>query len=92
MNTATTTSRKTARTPSAPASTTIASPEAIQKTLRKVFGLKRLRPGQLDVVQRVLQGASTLAVMPTGAGKSLCYQLPALLLPGTTVVVSPWSR
>lgn len=61
----------------------------IQKTLRQVFGLQRLRPGQLDVVQRVLQGHSTLAVMPTGAGKSLCYQLPALLLPGTTVVVSP---
>ena len=65
------------------------SPERVQKTLRKVFGLKRLRPGQSDVVERVLQGCSTLAVMPTGAGKSLCYQLPAVLLPGTTVVVSP---
>ena len=61
----------------------------IDTTLRKVFGLKRLRPGQLEVIQRVLQGTSALAVMPTGAGKSLCYQLPALLLPGTTVVVSP---
>ncbi len=61
----------------------------IDTTLRKVFGLKRLRPGQLEVIERVLQGTNTLAVMPTGAGKSLCYQLPALLLPGTTVVVSP---
>ena len=65
------------------------SPAAIRKTLREVFGLQRLRPLQLDVMQQVLQGISTLAVMPTGAGKSLCYQLPALLLPGTTVVVSP---
>ncbi|RYF67802.1 MAG: ATP-dependent DNA helicase RecQ, partial [Comamonadaceae bacterium] len=66
-----------------------ASIEKIQETLRKVFGLKRLRPRQLAVMQRALRGTNTLAVMPTGAGKSLCYQLPALLLPGTTVVVSP---
>lgn len=67
----------------------VADIDTIRKTLRKVFRLKQLRPGQLDVIQRVLLGSSTLAVMPTGAGKSLCYQLPALLLPGTTVVVSP---
>ncbi|MET1114524.1 MAG: RecQ family ATP-dependent DNA helicase, partial [Comamonas sp.] len=65
------------------------SSSPIDTTLRKVFGLKRLRPGQLEVIERVLQGTSTLAVLPTGAGKSLCYQLPAVLLPGTTVVVSP---
>jgi ATP-dependent DNA helicase RecQ len=57
--------------------------------LRDTFGLSRLRPGQATVIERVLGGASTLAVMPTGAGKSLCYQLPALLLEGRTVVVSP---
>jgi ATP-dependent DNA helicase RecQ len=61
----------------------------IQTTLRRSFGLKRLRDGQQAVIQRVLQGRNTLAVMPTGAGKSLCYQLPALLLPGRTLVVSP---
>jgi ATP-dependent DNA helicase RecQ len=66
-------------------------PEAkrIGQVLTRVFGLKRLRAGQLDVVQRALRGVNTLAVMPTGAGKSLCYQLPALLLEGATVVVSP---
>ncbi|MDB5930221.1 MAG: recombinase RecQ [Polaromonas sp.] len=61
----------------------------IQATLKNTFGLKRLRDGQETVIHRVLDGHNTLAVMPTGAGKSLCYQLPALLLPGRTVVVSP---
>ncbi|ANH67517.1 ATP-dependent DNA helicase RecQ [Mitsuaria sp. 7] len=53
------------------------------------FGLRVWRPGQKDVIDRVLRGLNTLAVMPTGAGKSLCYQLPAALLPGRTIVVSP---
>jgi ATP-dependent DNA helicase RecQ len=61
----------------------------VRATLRKRFGLSRLRPGQERVIARVLRGEPTLAVMPTGAGKSLCYQLPAVLLPGRTVVVSP---
>jgi ATP-dependent DNA helicase RecQ len=61
----------------------------LRSVLRDVFGIERLRPGQQDVIDRVLAGRRTLAVMPTGAGKSLCYQLPALLLPGRTVVVSP---
>jgi ATP-dependent DNA helicase RecQ len=57
--------------------------------MREVFGHRRLRPGQEEVIRSVLSGRDTLAIMPTGAGKSLCYQLPALHLPGTTVVVSP---
>jgi ATP-dependent DNA helicase RecQ len=57
--------------------------------LRETFGHKGLRPGQREVIDHVLAGRDTLAVMPTGAGKSLCYQLPALQLKGTTVVVSP---
>jgi len=61
----------------------------VQRTLRNVFGLRTLREGQREVIARVLEGRSTLAVMPTGAGKSLCYQLPAILLEGRTVVVSP---
>jgi ATP-dependent DNA helicase RecQ len=60
-----------------------------RSVLRDTFGLARLRPGQSAVIERVLTGRSTLAVMPTGAGKSLCYQLPALLLQGRTVVISP---
>ncbi|APW40590.1 recombinase RecQ [Rhodoferax koreense] len=61
----------------------------IRDALRRGFGLQRMRTGQREVIERVLDGRHTLAVMPTGAGKSLCYQLPALLLPGKTVVVSP---
>ncbi|MGM9491744.1 RecQ family ATP-dependent DNA helicase [Ideonella sp. YS5] len=62
----------------------------IAQTLRSVFGLKALRPGQRQVMDRALSGRSTLAVMPTGAGKSLCYQLPACLMEqGRTLVVSP---
>jgi len=53
------------------------------------FGFDAFRPGQEQVVEALLAGRSALAVFPTGAGKSLCYQLPALLLEGTTVVVSP---
>src|ERR687889_511347 len=53
------------------------------------FGLSEFRPGQREVIESVVGGRDTVAIMPTGAGKSLCYQLPALHLPGTTVVVSP---
>jgi ATP-dependent DNA helicase RecQ len=61
----------------------------MKRTLRDVFNLDNLRPGQAEVMRYVLEGENTLAIMPTGAGKSLCYQLPTLHLPGTTVVVSP---
>src|SRR3954469_24116053 len=57
--------------------------------MRGTFGLEEFRPGQQDVINSIVAGRDTLAVMPTGGGKSLCYQLPALHLPGTTVVVSP---
>jgi ATP-dependent DNA helicase RecQ len=61
----------------------------MRRTLRQTFGLDKLRQGQAEVIRSVLEGNNTLAIMPTGAGKSLCYQLPSLHLPGTTVVVSP---
>ncbi len=63
-------------------------PEALD-ALHATFGFSAFRGVQHDVVSRVLAGQSTLAVMPTGAGKSLTYQLPAVMLPGTCVVISP---
>ena len=60
-----------------------------EKALRRVFGFEHFRGVQRDVVERVLAGRSTLAVMPTGAGKSLTYQLPATMLQGTCIVISP---
>src|SRR3954464_6534797 len=57
--------------------------------MRRVFGVDDFRPGQEEVIRSVMRARDTLAVMPTGSGKSLCYQLPGLELEGTTVVVSP---
>ena len=57
--------------------------------LRRVFGFDRFRPGQAEIVAAILAGRDVLAIMPTGGGKSLCYQLPALAREGVTVVVSP---
>jgi len=59
------------------------------ETLRRYFGYEDFRPGQEPVVLCLLSGRDVLAVMPTGAGKSICYQVPCLMLPGITVVVSP---
>src|SRR5512140_2560935 len=61
----------------------------LKRTMRRIFGVEAFRPGQEDVIRAVLDGRDTLAIMPTGAGKSLCYQLPGLHLKGTTIVVSP---
>ncbi|MEM6585848.1 MAG: ATP-dependent DNA helicase RecQ, partial [Pseudomonadota bacterium] len=57
--------------------------------LQTTFGYADFRGKQAEVIERVLRGANTLALMPTGAGKSLCYQLPALVRPGTAIVISP---
>ena len=58
-------------------------------TLQKYFGYAAFRDGQREVVEKILNGENILAAFPTGYGKSLCYQLPALMLPGITVIVSP---
>src|SRR4030095_5014682 len=57
--------------------------------LHDVFGYTSFRPGQDEIIDLVLGGENVLAVMPTGSGKSLCYQIPALLLERPTIVVSP---
>lgn len=62
---------------------------SVRAGLHDVFGHRNFRPGQHAVIESILARHNTLAIMPTGSGKSLCYQLPALALPGMTVVVSP---
>ncbi|MDR0877477.1 MAG: DNA helicase RecQ [Treponema sp.] len=59
------------------------------KILEDFFGFRSFRPGQEETIDAILAGRDVLAIMPTGAGKSLCYQIPALLLPGLTIVISP---
>ena len=60
-----------------------------QEILKQYFGYDSFRPGQDELVQAILSGRDTLGIMPTGAGKSICYQVPALALPGLTLVISP---
>ena len=61
----------------------------LTRRLWKHFGLRQFRPGQERAVRSALEGRDTLVLMPTGSGKSLCFQLPALAMSGTTIVVSP---
>jgi ATP-dependent DNA helicase RecQ len=66
-----------------------AAPDPLELTLSRIFGLPAFRLMQRDAIEAVMSGRDTLVVMPTGGGKSLCYQLPATLLSGVTLVVSP---
>src|SRR5687767_14321919 len=70
-------------------STLNATDPSLQAELKRHFGFDAFKPGQEAVLRDVLAGRDVIAVMPTGDGKSLCFQLPALLRPGVTVVVSP---
>jgi len=65
------------------------SRKGLTTKLREHFGFRRFRPGQEKVVRSALSGRDTLALMPTGSGKSLCFQLPGLVMEGSTVVISP---
>ena len=60
-----------------------------EEALKVLFGYEAFRPGQKEVIDNILSGRDVFAVMPTGAGKSVCYQIPAMLLPGITIVISP---
>lgn len=61
----------------------------LESLLKQYFGYTSFRPGQHEVIQTLLDGRDCLAIMPTGAGKSICFQLPALMMPGVTLVISP---
>ena len=63
--------------------------DILMKKLQEVFGFSAFRGDQKDIIQGVLQGKGALVLMPTGMGKSLCYQLPSLLLEDITIVISP---
>ena len=60
-----------------------------QEVLKKYFGYDSFRGGQQELISAILGGRDTLGIMPTGAGKSICFQLPALMLDGITLIVSP---
>src|SRR6478609_1692967 len=61
----------------------------LKSKLKEVFGYSQFRGNQEVIINNIIEGNNTFVIMPTGAGKSLCYQLPALILPGTAIVISP---
>lgn len=63
--------------------------DKLHQALRRYFGYHAFKKGQETIIKSVLEGRDTVAMLPTGGGKSLCYQLPGLLLDGTVLIVSP---
>src|SRR5713101_9937728 len=67
----------------------LGDPAELRSALKRYFGFESFRPLQEEIIRDALAGKDVFAVLPTGGGKSLCFQLPALVRPGLTVVVSP---
>ena len=65
------------------------SPDVLKEQLKKTFGFSQFRGEQEAIIQNTIAGNHSFVLMPTGAGKSLCYQLPAIVMPGTAIVISP---
>ena len=61
----------------------------LKEALKNYFGFDQFKGSQQQIIENVLEGRNTFVLMPTGGGKSLCYQLPSLILPGTSIIVSP---
>src|SRR5436190_17492215 len=83
------TARNPAAADAAPQPASVQAGLDLREHLQNLFGLDEFRPAQREVIEDVLRGRDVLCVMPTGAGKSLCYQLPAAMSEGLTIVVSP---
>ena len=67
----------------------VATKETLHESLHKHFGFDNFKGRQEAIIKNLLAGKDTFVIMPTGGGKSLCYQLPALMLPGTAIIISP---
>ena len=63
--------------------------DLLHKQLKKIFGFDNFKGNQEDVIKSILEGTDTFVIMPTGGGKSLCYQLPAIISKGTAIIISP---
>ncbi len=63
--------------------------DGARKVLQQVYGYPEFREGQKNIITNLLEGRDTLGIMPTGGGKSICYQVPAMLMEGVTLVISP---